>query len=151
VSLAEGPADDCLSLEAVVGADRAQLLLLGRCFGVVERHIWATLAGCYCTHAGWLQGQSHTHTVTPTAVCRRRTEQGSVNSDARHASCIRFSFLGDGIDGSRWDLPLSLRVGVERQEVGRLKNKLSSLLGEVVGAGAATYGPSFRALALVGR
>ena len=56
MSLAEGPADDCLSLEAVVGADRAQLLLLGRCFGAVEGHLG---------YAGWLQGQSHT--VTPTA------------------------------------------------------------------------------------
>lgn len=90
MSLAEGPADDSLSLEAVVGADRAQLLLLGRCFGVVERHLLRCAGcGCYCTHAGWLQGQSHTERHQRRVA--DRTEQGSVNSDARHA-CPDFLF-----------------------------------------------------------
>ena len=60
--LAEGPADDCLSLEAVVGADRAQLLLLGRCFGVVERHLG--YAGRVLLHARWLAAGTVTHSDT---------------------------------------------------------------------------------------
>ena len=78
--LAEGPADDCLSLEAVVGADRAQLLLLGRCFGVVERHLG--YAGRVLLHARWLAAGTVTqerHTNGQFA------DQGSVNFDARHA------------------------------------------------------------------
>ena len=63
MSLAEGPADDCLSLEAVVGADRAQLLLLGRCFGVVERHLLRWRARVLL-HARWLAAGTVTHSDT---------------------------------------------------------------------------------------
>ena len=65
MSLAEGPADDRLSLEAVVGADRAQLLLLGRCFGVVERHL-GYAGRVLLLHARWLAGCRDSHTQSDT-------------------------------------------------------------------------------------
>ena len=92
MSLAEGPADDCLSLEAVVGADRAQLLLLGRCFGVVERHLLRWRAGAT---ARTLAGCRDSHTERHQRRFADRTEQGSVNSDARHA-CLGFPFWDCG-------------------------------------------------------
>ena len=86
--LAEGPADDCLSLEAVVGADRAQLLLLGRCFGVVERHLLRWLAGWrVLLHARWLAAGTVTQERHTNGRFADGMEQGPVNFDARHACC----------------------------------------------------------------